>query len=152
MAEFHAALEPLLAVAAAIDPDDADAAERLTARLPLDAEPVRRVRGLLRRGVVEGWLADRANAGVRFSRVRKATDGDQLSIDVVSMAVAGPGHTHPNGEIDLCFAVDGAPTFDGHGEGWVVYGRGSYHVPTVEGGTMDIVYFLPGGAIRFGEP
>ena len=64
----------------------------------------------------------------------------------------GPGlaHTHPNGEIDLCFAMDGDPRFDGHPEGWVVYGPGSWHVPTVTGGTMAILYFLPSGAIAFG--
>ena len=67
------------------------------------------------------------------------------------MSAPGPGHTHPNGEIDLCFAVDGAPTFDGHPPGWTVYPPGSWHVPTVAGGVMDILYFLPGGAIRF-EP
>ncbi|HJL17019.1 MAG TPA: DUF4863 family protein, partial [Sandaracinaceae bacterium LLY-WYZ-13_1] len=73
------------------------------------------------------------------------------SIDCVHMDRPGPGHTHPNGEIDLCFAVRGEPTFDGHPPGWTVYPPGSWHVPTVEGGVMDILYFLPGGAIRF-EP
>jgi hypothetical protein len=67
------------------------------------------------------------------------------------MAKPGPGHTHPNGEIDLCFAVSGAPRFDGNAPGWTVYPPNSWHVPTVEGGVMDILYFLPGGAIRF-EP
>ena len=39
--------------------------------------------------------------------------------------------------------------FDGHAEGWTVYPSGSWHVPSVAGGVMDILYFLPGGAIRF---
>ena len=39
--------------------------------------------------------------------------------------------------------------FDGNAPGWVVYGRGSAHVPTVTGGEMLILYFLPGGAIEF---
>jgi hypothetical protein len=32
-----------------------------------------------------------------------------------------------------------------------VYPPKSWHVPTVEHGVMDILYFLPGGAITF-EP
>jgi hypothetical protein len=66
------------------------------------------------------------------------------------MSGVGPGHTHGNGEIDLCLAVGGTPRFDGHGPGWVVYPPGSWHEPTVTGGAMDILYFLPGGAIQFG--
>ena len=58
--------------------------------------------------------------------------------------------THPNGEVDLCFTVDGNPTFDGNAPGWTVYEPGSWHVPSVADGVMDILYFLPGGAIKFG--
>ena len=61
----------------------------------------------------------------------------------------GPRHRHPNGEIDLCFGISGASRFDGQPEGWIVYGKGSVHVPTVTGGEMLILYFLPGGAIEF---
>ena len=53
--------------------------------------------------------------------------------------------------MDLCFALDGDPTFDGNPPGWTVYGPESWHVPTVADGTMAILYFLPGGAIRFEE-
>ena len=63
---------------------------------------------------------------------------------------AGMAHTHPGGEFDLCFAVSGSPTFDGRPEGWTVYAPGSWHVPTVQGGVMDILYFLPAGAMKFG--
>jgi hypothetical protein len=111
---------------------------------------MQRIRDLVRAGVQAGWLAERGDPGLRFGRFAKAESPEGHSIDIVAMSIAGPGHEHPNGEIDLCFAVEGEPTFDGHAEGWVVYGKGSYHVPTVAGGTMDIVYFLPGGAIRFG--
>ena len=62
----------------------------------------------------------------------------------------GPGHEHPAGEFDLCFAVDAGARFDDRPEGWTVYPPGSWHVPTVTGGRMDILYFLPGGKIRFG--
>ena len=51
----------------------------------------------------------------------------------------------------MAFVVDGAAKFDGWGEGWVVYGPRSWHVPVVANGVMDIVYFLPSGAITFGD-
>ena len=54
------------------------------------------------------------------------------------------------GEFDLCFALSGAPTFDGHPPGWVVLPPNSWHVPTVAGGRMAILYFLPGGAFQMG--
>jgi hypothetical protein len=123
--------------------------EELEAELPIDSPEVVRIRQLVREGVRAGWLADRENDGIRFGRIRKAADENDVSIDVVHMAKPGLGHTHPHGEIDLCFAVSGSPRFDGYPEGWVVYRPGSWHVPTVDGGVMDILYFLPGGAIRF---
>ena len=92
------------------------------------------------------WLLPRAQGGIRFGRVAKDLHG--FSVDAVLMDVPGPRHRHPNGEIDLCFPTRGEPKFDGHGPGWVVYGRGSAHVPTVRGGEMLILYFLPGGAIE----
>ncbi|MEC7947559.1 MAG: DUF4863 family protein, partial [Myxococcota bacterium] len=89
--------------------------------------------------------------GVRFGRLTKATTASRgFSIDAVDMNGPGPGHVHPNGEVDLCFALDGAPTFDGNPPGWTSYAPGSWHVPTVAGGRMAILYFLPDGAIRFG--
>jgi hypothetical protein len=76
-----------------------------------------------------------------------ATSG--FSIDVVHMSGPGPRHRHPNGEVNFCLALDGAPRFDGEPPGWVVLPPGSSHVPAVTGGTMLIVYLLPQGAIEF---
>jgi hypothetical protein len=42
--------------------------------------------------------------------------------------------------------------FDGHGAGWLVYGPGSAHRPTVTGGRALVLYLLPGGAIDFSIP
>ena len=42
--------------------------------------------------------------------------------------------------------------FDGHGAGWVVYGPGSAHSPTVTGGRALVLYLLPQGAIEFTPP
>jgi hypothetical protein len=149
---FLARLSPVLAFARSLDVNDPSAAKAaLDVAFPMDGDAMVELRALVRRGVEERWLAEREAGGVRFSRPRKAQDAGDVSVDVVHMDRPGPGHTHPNGEIDLCFAVSGEPRFDGAPEGWTVYPPGSWHVPTVEGGVMDIVYFLPAGAIRF-EP
>jgi len=148
---FKDALKPLLEVVATIDPADPSAKALLDEKLPPTGPVVAGVAKLMREGVEAGWICDREAGGVKFSRVQKANDGGSLSVDAVHMSAPGPGHTHPNGEIDLCFAVDGEPRFDGNAPGWTVYPPGSWHVPTVEGGVMDILYFLPGGAIRFEE-
>lgn len=144
------ALAPVLEAIRALDLSRPEEAQRaLAERFPLDGPALTEVRALFRRGVEEGWLCERENAGVRFSRVLKAASPEDWSIDAVHMSAPGPGHTHPNGEVDLCFSVDGEPRFDEHAPGWTVYGPGSWHVPTVAGGAMDILYFLPGGAIVF---
>lgn len=143
------ALAPVLAVVKDIDPAAPDAAEKLNAAFPVDGDAMKALAALLKDALAEGAVGDRENGGVKFSRVKKAAD-DDISVDFVHMSTPGPGHTHPNGEMDLCFVHDGAPTFDGNPPGWTVYPPGSWHVPTVSGGTMDILYFLPGGAIEFG--
>jgi hypothetical protein len=145
------ALEPVLALVSRIDPADPEAAAKLERELPLDGPVLARVRELVRAGVEARWLADRENDGIRFSRIQKAAGGEKLSVDCVHMNKPALGHSHPNGEIDLCFAVSGSPTFDQSPEGWTVYAPGTWHVPTVAGGAMDILYFLPGGAIVFGD-
>ncbi len=143
-------LAPLLSFVGELDlTAPAECQARLQERFPLDGDELRALRHRVREGIAAGWLADREAGGIRFSRVRKARDETELSVDVVHMDRAGPGHTHPSGEVDLCFAVGGEPRFDGRPEGWTVYPPGSWHVPTVHGGLMDILYFLPGGAIRF---
>ena len=48
--------------------------------------------------------------------------------------------------------VDATATFDGQGAGWVVYGPGSAHSPTVAGGRVLVLYLLPQGAIEFTPP
>jgi hypothetical protein len=98
----------------------------------------------------EGKIANRGEPPVKWGRVSKATPEtlDQ-SIDVVLMNGAGPRHRHPAGEVNFCIAIDGAPTFDGHPPGWVVFEPNSTHVPTVAGGTMLIVYLLPRGEMEF---
>jgi hypothetical protein len=149
---LRAALAPVLEAVAGLDLDDPAAARAALAhRFPLDGADLASVRAQVEQGLEEGWLVPRENGAIRFGRVAKATpETHDTVIDAVLMHGPGPGHTHPAGEVDLCFALDGAPTFDGNPPGWTVYGPDSWHVPTVSGGTMVILYFLPGGAIRFG--
>lgn len=144
---------PLLALAAPIlrrvsgvDPGDPNAA--LDALRALD---VSAFEAGIRAAHAEGWLTPREGGGVRFGRlVKPLTETHGISIDVVDMSgSAAAPHGHPRGEIDLAFAIEGHPRFDGHAPGWVVYPPGSRHTPTVDGGRMLIVYFLPAGEIAF---
>ncbi len=105
-------------------------------------------------GVAEGWLCQREADGIRYGRVFKPEAALQgFSVDVVEMDDrVGPHHSHPNGEIDLILPRDGAARFDAHPSGWLVYGPGSAHRPTVSGGSALVLYLLPEGAISFTSP
>lgn len=153
-AALLAALGPLLQQLRGHDPaGGAQTAAALNAAHPASGPAMQALFEAARAGAEAGWLTPREADGVRFGRLAKSSpETHGYSIDAVVMDGPGPGHTHPEGELDLCFALDGAPTFDGRAPGWVVYGPGSWHVPTVKGGRMLILYFLPGGAIRFGPP
>ena len=144
-------LLPILEVLKNIDPSAPDATAQVTQLLPLDDPRIVAARNIVKAGIEGGWLTPREAGGIRFGRVAKPSESLYgFSIDAVDMDCAGPGHVHPNGEFDLSFSLDGNPTFENHGEGWVVLPPGSWHVPTVENGRMGILYFLPEGAIQFG--
>jgi hypothetical protein len=102
-------------------------------------------------GVAEGWLANRDGGGIKYGRIFKPSDElNGFSVDVVDMKdIAGPHHTHPNGEIDLIMPIDGEAQFDGRAAGWCVYPAGSAHRPTVSRGRALVLYLLPQGAIEF---
>ncbi|QNK71555.1 DUF4863 family protein [Variovorax sp. PAMC26660] len=104
-------------------------------------------------GVAEGWLCEREGGGIKYGRVFKAEDAlHRFSVDVVDMQdIAGPHHTHPNGEIDLIMPLDDSPdaTFDSRPAGWCVYGPGTAHRPTVAHGRALVLYLLPEGQIKF---
>ena len=144
-------LTPLLEILSRIDTDDPESSAVLARELPMDGDQMSRIRELVVEGIAEGWLTPRGEEGLRYGRLAKATpESFGFSIDAVLMDRPGPGHLHPKGEIDLCFATRGEPRFDGEAEGWVVKSPGTWHVPTVSGGEMAILYFLPEGAIVFG--
>jgi hypothetical protein len=126
-------------------------ADELNASLPANGDEVRAIAEACRAAIRDGWMCQREAGGIRYGRVVKpgpATHG--FSVDVVEMDdVEGPHHAHPNGEIDLVMPLDAHARFDGHGAGWVVYGPGSAHRPTVRGGKALVLYLLPQGAIEF---
>jgi len=143
------AFEPLARAIAGLDLTNAGAAERALGEA-FAVTSLAEIRAMILEASEAGWLTPREGGGVRFGRLAKPSEATHgLSIDVVDMTSPGPGHTHPNGEVSLCFAIDGAPTFMGKPEGWVVAEVGSHHVPTVAGGRMIIAYFLPDGAMVF---
>jgi hypothetical protein len=102
-------------------------------------------------GVAAGWLCNREGGGIRYGRIFKpAEDLHGFSVDVVDMQdIAGPQHTHPQGEIDLVMPQGGDALFDGRPAGWVVKPPGSAHRPTVTQGRALVLYLLPQGAIEF---
>jgi hypothetical protein len=128
-----------------------DAAAVLAARHPPGSPGMERVRALAAVGIEEGWLVPReAGPNCRFGRLVKDMGG--YAVDCVLMSGEALGHRHPRGEVNLCLAWEGDPRFDGHAPGWVVYPPGSHHVPTVTGGTMLFLYFVPGGAVEWDRP
>jgi hypothetical protein len=72
-----------------------------------------------------------------------------FAIDAVRLEGEGVWHRHTTGEVDLCFADGADARFDGFSEGWIVLGPGSEHVPATVGGAMNILYFIPGGALQW---
>ncbi len=146
-----ATLAPLLDFVAGLDLSDPTAARaQLERAYPLEGVFLRELRAAMEAGVAAGTLCQNGESPVRWSRMFKASPESRgFSADAVLMSAPGPRHRHPNGEVDLCFALDGAPRFDGNPPGWTVYPPESAHVPTVSGGTMLILYLLPGGAIEF---
>ena len=102
-------------------------------------------------GAAEGWLCEREGGGIRYGRIFKpGAELHGFSVDVVDMEdIAGPHHSHPNGEIDLIMPIAGDALFDGRPAGWLVCPPGSAHRPTVSQGRALVLYLLPEGRIDF---
>ena len=132
-------------------PLDAALEQELNQRFPADGPVFRELFDACRAAVAAGWMCNREAGGIRYGRVVKpaaATNG--FSVDVVEMdSTKGPHHRHPNGEIDLIMPLTANAKFDGCGAGWLVYGPGSAHSPTVSEGKALVLYLLPQGAIEF---
>src|SRR5471030_1212607 len=83
-------------------PIDSLLEERLNHDFPASGPIFGAIADACRRGVSEGWLADREAGGIKYGRAFKALpETHGFSVDVVEMTdIAGPHHVHPNGEID----------------------------------------------------
>ena len=147
---FQDLLQPLCAEIAG-RPLDAALAEHLNQAYPPGSPLYEAVLAACRQGDAEGWICPQAHGGIRYGRAIKPTPVLQgFSVDVVDMHdVVGPHHSHPEGEIDLVMPLEGEARFDGQPAGWVVYGPGSAHRPTVTHGRAYVLYLLPQGAIQF---
>jgi Domain of unknown function (DUF4863) len=149
---FHQLIAGLTAEIAG-RPLDAELDRWLNANHGAGSSTFARLGAACRQGVAEGWLCEREGGGIKYGRVFKAEDAlHRFSVDVVDMQdIAGPHHTHPQGEIDLIMPLDDSPaaSFDGRPAGWCVYGPGSAHRPTVAQGRALVLYLLPEGQIKF---
>jgi len=130
---------------------DQNLEDDLNRRVPGGGMVYRELLAFCRAGIAHGWMCEREAGGIRFGRVIQPSPRTHgFSVDVVDMpAIVGPHHSHPSGEIDLVMPLEDGARFDDRGEGWLVYGPGSAHHPTVTGGRALILYLLPGGAIEF---
>ena len=147
---LRTAVQPILDEIAELDiTKPQKAKKRLEERFPLSQ--LQNIKALVLAGLQEGWLCPRGKGNLRYGRLAKPNaSSHHISIDAVDMSATGPGHLHPAGEIDLCFSVEGEARFDNNPPGWTVYPPESWHIPTVTGGRMGILYFLPKGEIKFG--
>lgn len=123
----------------------------LNRAFPPDSALFQSVLDACRAGIAAGWMCNREAGGIKYGRVVKPGEASHgFSVDVVEMEnLAGPHHRHPEGEIDMIMPLGGSATFDGRGAGWLVYGPGSAHSPTVSGGKALVLYLLPKGKIEF---
>lgn len=111
---------------------------------------------LLRTGIQEGWACYREITGPDYRRGRIAeasarTHGFTVESGMLRN-VLGNYHRHPRGEINMIGPVDKTGKFCGSGAGWRVFSPDSSHYPTVTGGTVTLLFFLPGGEIEYKEP
>ncbi len=145
-----AALQPICRTVASLDLSRPAEAEAALAK-SVAPEALQEIGALLSSAFEAGWLCPKSGGpGVFFGRVAKPSDQTAgVSIDAVEMEGPALEHLHPKGEVSLCFARSGDPRFEGRPAGFVVMPPGSRHVPTVTGGRMLIVYFLPDGAMEW---
>lgn len=128
-----------------------DLAAYLNETFPPGSKVFDRIRSGCQAAIADGWMCNREAGGIRFGRaVKPGETTGGFSVDVVVMNdIKGPHHRHPNGEIDMIMPISPAARFDGHGEGWCVYGPDTAHHPTVTGGEAIVLYLLPHGEIEF---
>src|SRR5690606_5786795 len=114
-------------------PLDAALEQRLNDLFPAGGQDCQALLDACRAACAAGWMCNREAGGIRYGRGVKPGPGTHgFSVAVVDMApVVRPHHRHPEGEIDLVMPLEDGARFDGRGAGWLVYGPGSAHHPTV---------------------
>lgn len=132
-------------------PLDSDLMLALNERFPASSATYHEILAACLSAIDQGWMCERTAGAIKYGRVfRPELELAGFSVDVVDMTdVVGPHHRHPKGEIDLIIPIDETARFDGQGAGWLVYGPGTAHPPTVDRGRALVVYLLPDGAIEF---
>ena len=151
--ELTSLLAPISTLIPTLDLSAPVAAEAaLTRAFPPGSSAVAAIERAAREALAAGTVAHRGEPPMRFSRVIKPdADAGGAAVDCVHMEdCAGPAHTHPNGEVIICFPDTAGATFDGRTDTWVVLPPGSRHAPTVAGGSMLLLYWLPDGAVVWG--
>ena len=111
---------------------------------------------LLEAGIDEGWACYAEITGPDYIRGRIAEPSAEtrgFSVESAKLKdVVGNYHCHPRGEINMIAPVDATGKFCGHGAGWKVFAPGSRHYPTVTGGAVKFLFFLPNGEIEYMPP
>lgn len=147
-ADLVSTLTPIGELLAVLDLSDV-ASAKSALQAQFDDERMYSVSKSLLAAHAAGTLTPRSGGpSVSFGRVVKAANtAHGHSIDAVDISGPGASHGHPKGEVSWCIPLEGEPEFEGARAGWVVLPPGSAHTPTVTGGRMLIVYFLPDGAV-----
>lgn len=118
-----------------------------------DTEPYRNLLALLRTGIEEGWACYAEIDGPDYRRGRIASAAPEthgFSVESGMLKdVLGNYHRHPRGEINMIGPVDPDGRFCGSGAGWKVFGPDTRHYPTVTGGKVTMLFFLPDGEIEY---
>ena len=134
-----------------------DSLERaLNERYGPSTEAYHELLSLLRTGIEEGWAcyAEIDGPDYRRGQLAKAsatTHGFSVESGMLKN-VLGNYHRHPRGEINMIGPVDPDARFCGHGAGWKVFAPDSRHYPTVTGGKVTMLFFLPDGEIEYLAP
>ena len=147
---FLELLQPVLDNVHGASWDNALATE-LNALYGPGTETFTRIKAACRSGVDDGWMGLQGDEQRRGGRVLEPDpETHNLSVDVVEIAdFTGPHHRHPHGEVCAVLPVTEGARFDGNAEGWCVYPPGSSHYPSAVGGRLQVMFFLPDGAIEY---
>ncbi|HEY0295006.1 MAG TPA: DUF4863 family protein [Bordetella sp.] len=128
----------------------------LNERYGAHTEAYARLLTLLRRGMDEGWSCYAEIDGPDYRRGRIAQASEETHGFTVESGclrdVLGNYHRHPLGEINMIGPVDETGRFCGSGAGWKVFPPDSSHFPTVTGGVVTMLFFLPDGLIEYKDP